>query len=459
MQKNFFNDDFEDFLKQNAEEFRMPPSERVWENISKDLKKRRRRIGYFTSAFLLLSSCMGYLLINSTKEIATPEVAVTSNDPVNSIQEHTTDYPSLGISIPKPPAKVINLAERVNAKQINLEAKNAIEEIGTIRQSPIQKEISSALTTTGVEQQNEEVVSSSFTPTIVDSDVSGEISPSSENSISASTVSENILSIESVTNIFRIARLNSKKTSFQFFFTPTISYRKLSENKSYLRSLPASTVAAINNAQFNVNNAVTHKPNIGVEVGMNAKYQIAKSINLRGGIQFNINRYDIKAFSAPTEVATIALTNRANQVDFVGATTNYRNFSGYKTNWLQNFYFQVSAPVGLEFKVFSNKNTQFGIAGTIQPTYVLGEKAYLLSTDYKNYTQASWLSRKWNVNTALETYVSYSTGKMQWQVGPQIRYQLLSSFISEYPLKENLFDFGLRVGISINKKDSENKSQ
>jgi hypothetical protein len=28
---------------------------------------------------------------------------------------------------------------------------------------------------------------------------------------------------------------------------------------------------------------------------------------------------------------------------------------------------------------------------------------------------------------------------------------LLSSFVSKYPVKENLFDFGLRVGISLNK--------
>jgi hypothetical protein len=63
---------------------------------------------------------------------------------------------------------------------------------------------------------------------------------------------------------------------------------------------------------------------------MAAKYQIAKSIKLRGGVQFNVNRYDIKAFAAPTEMATIALTTGANQVDFVGSSSNYRNFNGYQ---------------------------------------------------------------------------------------------------------------------------------
>jgi hypothetical protein len=81
----------------------------------------------------------------------------------------------------------------------------------------------------------------------------------------------------------------------------------------------------------------------------------------------------------------------------------------------------------------------------------VGERAYLISSDYKNYTEVPWLTRKWNVATNLETFVSYSTGKMQWQVGPQVRYQLLSSFNSKYPVKENLFDFGLKVGVSLNK--------
>jgi hypothetical protein len=121
-------------------------------------------------------------------------------------------------------------------------------------------------------------------------------------------------------------------------------------------------------------------------------------------------------------------------------------------------YFQLSAPVGGEIRLAGNSKTSFGVASTIQPTYVLGDRAYMISTDYKNYTEVPWLMRKWNVNTSFETFVAYSTGKMNWQVGPQVRYQLLSSFVTEYPVKEHLFDFGLKVGVSLNndKKSSDN---
>ena len=94
----------------------------------------------------------------------------------------------------------------------------------------------------------------------------------------------------------------------------------------------------------------------------------------------------------------------------------------------------------------------FGIATSVQPSYLVGDRAYLITSDYKSYVQVPWLIRRWNANTNLQTFVSYSTGKMRWQVGPQVRYQLLSSFISEYPVKENLFDFGLKVGVSLNKQ-------
>ena len=135
----------------------------------------------------------------------------------------------------------------------------------------------------------------------------------------------------------------------------------------------------------------------------------------------------------------------------MNALTTYNNFTGFNSSWLENFYFQVSAPVGLEFKVRGDEKMQFGVATTVQPTYVLSDRAYIISTDYKNYAQIPSLTRRWNVNTSLETFVSYSTGHMKWQVGPQVRYQLLSSFVNKYPVKENLFDFGLKVGISLNK--------
>jgi hypothetical protein len=199
---------------------------------------------------------------------------------------------------------------------------------------------------------------------------------------------------------------------------------------------------------------VTHKPDLGFELGVTEKYSLTQRLRVRAGLQFNVNRYDIKAFNAPYTMAPIALRSSTSaRVDSIWTLTNYSNesSSGKTTSWLQNFSFQVSAPVGVELALAGNEKMQFGIATTVQPTYVLGDRAYLITTNYKSYTQVPWLLRRWNVNTALETFVSYQAGKARWQVGPQVRYQLLSSFISNYPVKENLFDFGLKIGLSFEK--------
>jgi hypothetical protein len=195
-----------------------------------------------------------------------------------------------------------------------------------------------------------------------------------------------------------------------------------------------------------------------LELGLAAKYPLTKNLRIKGGLQFNVSRYDIKAFNNNGEVAMIALDDGTG-LNAVYKWTKYRNpkysnFGSSSSNWLQNVYFSVSAPVGAEIIFNSNRKSNFGIAGTIQPTYVLRDKAYLLSTDLKNYASLegnlAGLIRKWNVNTSVEAFVNYSSGRIKWQVGPQVRYQLMSSFQNKYPVKENLFDFGLKVGIMLN---------
>jgi hypothetical protein len=45
-------------------------------------------------------------------------------------------------------------------------------------------------------------------------------------------------------------------------------------------------------------------------------------------------------------------------------------------------------------------------------------------------------------------FISYKTGDLKWQVGPQLRYQLMSSFVKEYPIREHLFEYGITIGVA-----------
>ena len=178
-----------------------------------------------------------------------------------------------------------------------------------------------------------------------------------------------------------------------------------------------------------VNSVVTHKPDVGLQVGISGRYPISKNVNLRGGFQFNINRYDIKAYTFHGEIATIDLNGAGTVNNSISTWTNYRNYSGYSSDWLKNFYFSFSLPVGAELKLFGTDKTNVGVAGTLQPTYMLSDNAYLISTDYKNYAEVPRLIRHLNLNTSFETFVNFtSRGNTKWQVGPQVRYQLFRAF-------------------------------
>ena len=55
MESNFSNRDFEQFVKQNADQYRMFPSEKVWKGVNNALHTRRKWYGFWLG-FLLLTT-------------------------------------------------------------------------------------------------------------------------------------------------------------------------------------------------------------------------------------------------------------------------------------------------------------------------------------------------------------------------------------------------------------------
>jgi hypothetical protein len=225
-----------------------------------------------------------------------------------------------------------------------------------------------------------------------------------------------------------------------------MNYRTLkgSNYPSDVKTLPLATIITGDPEKL-----VNHKPALGFEFGSNMLYALNKTFTLKAGLLFNYARYDIQAYSSYTsEPATIALNSNYGIVTGqLTSYTRYRNFGGDAVENLNNQYFQLSVPLGLEINLLGNEKLQVGIAGTVQPTYLLNRNTYLITADYKYATEPA-LVRRWNVNTSTEAFISYKTGNLKWQVGPQVRYQLLSSYIKEYPIREHLFQYGIKLGVT-----------
>lgn len=440
MKRNFTEDNFEDFLRQSADGLRMRPSAEVWKGIANQLEKKRRKGGLLFGSLIGLLCLGGYLAVDEVNHSF-----AKSGEPQTTVRTTATAAPQQAAPLNPAHATQLIAGQPQSRPALAVASRNTSVPAATGTRSlprPILLAVAAPETT-------EPAATASFEPAPVD-----DYGTSGTGSMAAVTRKDEErrsglpYSIESVVNSYR-TRFRKNRWSWQFYAAPTISYRKLSENKEFLRNgadiNPNLRAAALNS----VNNVVTHKPDLGLEVGMAAKYALSERLRLKGGLQLNVNRYNIKAYSATTEVATIMFNS--GRADSLNLASGLSNVDGYAPNWLENYYFQISAPIGVEYRIGGTQKLNFGVATTIQPTYILGDRTYLLSTDYKNYAEIPDLTRRWNVNTSFETFVGFPTGSVNWQVGPQIRYQLLSSYISKYPIKENLFDFGLRVGLSLKK--------
>src|SRR5688572_245938 len=472
MERQFHNEDFEKFLKDNANQYRMYPSDKVWKGIYSALHIRQR--WYSISALILLltsGALLTFFTLNNNGEKASVignEIKTVQTIPGtdNKISQDVTGNPPLitGNKIRQTSTVALDQLQVADPNDPNTEQLYfmALQDKSYIspdlnfpkRILPTVMTIENNLAEYMEKYKIEELRKTQYNrqeTAIIPQEINPAISLSDKIAIdkkAASKINQAAMALSSNNTPLKTGRKISRLTS-QLYFTPTISYRKLSENKAYSAN---GQPLGFNYYQFvDINKKVKHKPAMGVEMGMDARYALNNTISAKAGLQFNISRYDIGAYFHPTEFATIAL-NSGNGADSITALSNYRNSNIYSPNWLENFYFQVSLPVGAEIILFGNNKAQWGIAGTIQPTYNLGERAYLITSDYKNYVKVPRLMRTWNLNTGVETFVSYSTGRIKWQVGPQVRYQHLSSFESDYPVKENLFNIGLKVGAKINKK-------
>ena len=238
-----------------------------------------------------------------------------------------------------------------------------------------------------------------------------------------------------------------RRTNLQVYLTPSVSYRNLigqATRSNYTFANGYSPNAGFG-APTNVKDAVTHRPGIGLEAGATVQYALTRSLRVKTGLQFNLANYDIEAYSYAPELAPLSAARGGGTA--IQSLSYFRNATGFSRTWLRNSHFMVSMPVGLEYTVAANRKLSFTVASTLQPTFMLRNRSYLISTNLKNYAEEPSLYRKWNLNAGAEAYLSMNSGSYRWVMGPQIRYQLLSSYKQDYPIQEHLVDFGFKIGV------------
>ncbi|MBX2924163.1 MAG: hypothetical protein KF746_18325 [Chitinophagaceae bacterium] len=440
MERNIYMDDeFEKLLKEKADQYKLYPSDKVWSNIQRSLRPQRKW-PYITLTILLL---LGTSVIVDHPDYSNG-VSGYRFAPLQtlSVQDNTTQQPASQHAIAVPP-------ENIHTPGIQIQAFAAASgssgfasnnRIGLLQTEKVEApEVATTVNTSLEEIADEfgdipvkEVLS---TINKLDNKTRIVTTANKEEEQETNTIKKVLWGGE----VFRKSKL-----SWQISFSPTVSYRRLTSGiqdiTEVFRGVPASPDRKVSS----VDKSVTQKPAIGVEVGAGLTYNLTQNFLVKAGLQLNYSRYQLSALPVKQSDAILAVQG----TDSITVPSTLLNYAGRGASWLNNEYYQLSMPVGIEWGVLGNSTFKWNVAASAQPVYNFANNVYLLSTDFKQYGQDPSLVRRWNINAGVETFVSYNLGSFKMQAGPQLRYQLISSYKKPYPIKEYMVDFGFKIGVT-----------
>lgn len=436
MERTIYMDDdgLEDFLKEKSDQYKLYPSDKAWKNIHKAVQPKRRW-NYLALTFLILivSSKLAetneyHQFSQSVHWVSQPVISQHAPKEVNTVA--TVAAPVLPVSFsftkdkPLPvSAVVVNNNTRFTDTRKILDVQPDVQEEIVVPEETMH----AGNTMPNVKELGLIVKNVRNTTKLVAVD---------ENEEKENTEVRKVLWGG---DPFKNARLK-----WHVSFSPTISYRRLTsglENITHIFQGPLQGEASV----ATVNNSVVQKPAVGAEVGAGFTYRLSNRFLIKGGVQLNYSRYQLRAVFGKPEQTTLAV---GPYRDSLNVFTSIRNEDGRSASWLNNEYFQIAMPLGIEWTILGKENFKWNLAASAQPVYNFANNTYLLSTDFRHYAKDPSLVRKWNINAGIETFVSYKMGAFNWQAGPQFRYQLISSYKKPYPINEYMVDFGFKIGVT-----------
>jgi hypothetical protein len=444
-----YEDDFENHLREKVDQLKIYPSDKVWNGINNSMHTNRRR---FVAGMSVL---IGGILVLAGAELFSPgKVVPTKNIAKISVVAKPLANADLHAFIPGALSSTAIMPEDQNANEVPF----------------LSNETASLSTETAVNSPQilirEFNTPIKFQTAATDKAILSVDLKIEEKAVPALPELAKTANQNAAFNGFELSSKPgeislSKKANehnydmndrirWEVYFSPTL-------NSHYLSGIHPQTISSSNpNSPImvvhisNVNGFIDNTPAVGYDIGGNFLYRISKNIYLKAGLEFNYSRYYIKTYNSGSSQAVATLNSYLGYI--ADSLTNYSNNSSLGAHknpeQIQNKYYQLSMPMGIEMNLAGRGKLQLRASATVQPSYLLNHDAYVLSEDYSSYSKESSSLRKWNLNAGGEIFLSYRIGKIRWELGPQVRYQIFSTYKTSYPLNENLLNYGIRVGFS-----------
>lgn len=223
-----------------------------------------------------------------------------------------------------------------------------------------------------------------------------------------------------------VVKANEKRSQFSYeiYATPSMDYR-------YANHQNVRNPIDSNNANMHIN----------FEAGGAIIMNVSKHIRIKAGMQLNFSQLENNVISNNNDKSDAA--NMYNSVALVNKKFNNTS------NIFKNSTYQVSMPIGTEFEIMRHNKLKWYAGATIQPSYLFVNNDQSVFTELNNQVYQQSMMREWNVNSSIETFINYDLkNNIELNVGPQIRYQFLSTYKNAYQQNERLYQFGLKIGIS-----------
>ena len=244
----------------------------------------------------------------------------------------------------------------------------------------------------------------------------------------------------------RLKKKKNTKVNWTYFVTPSVStvsfigkgFKSNNPNPSLIITQPLQS-----------DNNMIYNARLGYQLGAEMTYAFSKGWKFIAGIDLSYSGYNIISDQIHPIFATLVLKDEHNGQPYPQTyMTHYGNGQGQNQISLSNYSHQFSLPAGLQYALFENDKIQINLSSTIAPSLILKSNAYIMSSDGRYYINDPSLLRKFNLGGNFGSFITFKSKKTKWQVGPSVRYQLLSTYQKRYPVKEHLIDYGIRIGIS-----------
>jgi len=419
------NDNFEQFLREATENFKMRPSVRVWNSIYNNIHPSKKS----PSAASFLIFIISFFILNNNNSVVFQQIKSTDHKAAIQIQEKQPLLFTAKLKKPIVYKKQIRNHVNIENKKIEQNIINA----NNLLSIPSTIENDNTIHFTEINNQ----------PQLKDFSLHQQINLP----IAATEKNENIYRQKPI-NI-TVKNNVENELSYQLYATSSVGY---SNGYKYTELEFENTSTDHIQNSTDLSRSLKYMPEYNLEAGGAFLLNVTSSLRLKAGMQLNYTNYRLSNDDIYGEIANSEsyspLVNNTLETDDMQILSQEMNPELKKYN---SSTYQISIPFGTEFELIGNHQLKWFAGATIQPSYLLGGYPGQTTNEMKSYFQDGYGFRKWNVNTSFETFLSYKLRNgSRINAGPQFRYQLFSSFDNNYLYNDKQYNIGLKLGISRN---------